>query len=401
MSNSYKISGRKQLAAMLAAGAFTFVPGLDTPANAQDGGQQNTGAQSTGQRIGDAISGQINPSAGDGQGAVERGVRRTGQGLLQGQGVGDAVQQGFREGAQSALETPSQTQSRDFNQQQPGTFPNQQFQGQQFQAPQFRGQAQAPYAGQQTIRPQYYRDPNGQLFYFNSQGARVYTQNQFSGNTQAQPRSGQYYDGIGGEQTWDSSQANNGQRKLGVNVTQQENGVRIDRVFDGTAAANADLQQGDIITEIDGEPVRSVSDVINAVNAPSADKDVELTVMREDDRQTLTASFDQQSRYQAARPAMSGQSQGSLQQQVAELRQEVTRLRQQVRSLHPETGESRNNAEQSEEDLGEMLETAVDKATDENGSAERDATTEGDAADNGDAENESASGQGEGDNPQD
>lgn len=384
MPNSYKISGRNQLAAMIAAGAFTLAPGFVASADAQDSGQQSSGGQNVGQRIGNAISGQVGPAANNTQGAntqsaIQRGVQRAGQGLLQGQNVGGAVQQGLREGAQSRLESPAQTQNRDFYEQQQNL------------------RSGSPISGQQTFNPQYYRDQNGQLFYFNSQGARVYTQNQFSANGRIQTSAGQFYGNAGGEQTWSNSQSSSGQRKLGVNVTGQENGVRIDQIVEGTVASNSDLQEGDIIRQIDGQPVRSVSDVINAINKPSAENDVQLTVMRDGEQQTLTASFDQQSRYQAARPAMSGQNQGSLQQQIAQLRQEVKQLRQQVKSMQSNgemsSDEKGGDSQQSEEGFSSLLESAVDIVTDDEGTAEKETSAGSNPAKSGNAGSGSPTGQ--------
>lgn len=201
----------------------------------------------------------------------------------------------------------------------------------------------------------------------------------------------------GGEQTWSNSQSSSGQRKLGVNVTGQENGVRIDQIVEGTVASNSDLQEGDIIRQIDGQPVRSVSDVINAINKPSAENDVQLTVMRDGEQQTLTASFDQQSRYQAARPAMSGQNQGSLQQQIAQLRQEVKQLRQQVKSMQSNgemsSDEKGGDSQQSEEGFSSLLESAVDIVTDDEGTAEKETSAGSNPAKSGNAGSGSPTGQ--------
>lgn len=355
MINKHKLLDCKRFSVLIAAGAFTVVPQLSGTAAAQEDGAVGGAGQNLGQQIGDAISGQVGPAANNAQGAVERGVRRAGQGLLQGQNVGEAVRQGVGEGVRSSVETPAQIQNRNLYEQQ------QSFYG---------GQA----AGQQTFSPQYYRDANGQMFYLNNQGARVYGQNQFSGGARVQSPAGQFYgssqvqQGQSNSQAWSNSQASNGQRKLGVNVTGQADGVRIDQVVDGTVAAQTELQQGDVITQIDGTAVRTVSDVVSALNRPSAKSDIQLTVMRDGEEQTLTASFNQQGAqqngYQSARPSMPGAAgnanSGSLQQQIAELRNEIAELRKQVKAMQPEgdasaglSGDVEQEADILQSDLGE------------------------------------------------
>jgi membrane-associated protease RseP (regulator of RpoE activity) len=86
-------------------------------------------------------------------------------------------------------------------------------------------------------------------------------------------------------------------RQIGVSVsplTKQlaeyfgvsEGGLLVDNVRDNSPAAKAGLKAGDVITEVDGKPVKGDLDLIHAIGAKK-EGDVELTVMRDRNRQTF------------------------------------------------------------------------------------------------------------------
>lgn len=94
-----------------------------------------------------------------------------------------------------------------------------------------------------------------------------------------------------------------GGRRLGIAIVPAEESARMRRkvgladqdgllvagVADGSPAAAAGLDQGDLITEVTGRPVASVDDVWDALDA--AGDTVELQVVRGTDSRTVTVSY--------------------------------------------------------------------------------------------------------------
>ena len=56
-------------------------------------------------------------------------------------------------------------------------------------------------------------------------------------------------------------------------------GVQIDSVEPGTAAADAGLEAGEIITSVDGEPLITMDELVIALRHHSAGDEVTLTVV--------------------------------------------------------------------------------------------------------------------------
>jgi putative serine protease PepD len=77
---------------------------------------------------------------------------------------------------------------------------------------------------------------------------------------------------------------------LGVQLAEAEGGAQIAAVTSGSPADKAGLQQGDVITEIDGEQV-SADDLRRAVAEHKPGDKVELTVRRDGGTQTVTATL--------------------------------------------------------------------------------------------------------------
>lgn len=67
-------------------------------------------------------------------------------------------------------------------------------------------------------------------------------------------------------------------------------GVRIDDVREDSPAAKAGVQPGDIIVEFDGERVRSARQLTRLVRETAEGRAVELALMRDGKRQTVTAT---------------------------------------------------------------------------------------------------------------
>jgi putative serine protease PepD len=68
---------------------------------------------------------------------------------------------------------------------------------------------------------------------------------------------------------------------LGVQLTDAANGVGLECVNTGTPAADAGLQQGDVITVFAGKKVRSIDELRSAVDAKQAGSTVTLTYIRD------------------------------------------------------------------------------------------------------------------------
>jgi len=72
-------------------------------------------------------------------------------------------------------------------------------------------------------------------------------------------------------------------------------GALIAEVAAGSAADEAGLQPGDVVTAADGEPVEDASDLARAVGLEPAGTEVTLTVLRDGERRELTATLGERS----------------------------------------------------------------------------------------------------------
>jgi regulator of sigma E protease len=71
---------------------------------------------------------------------------------------------------------------------------------------------------------------------------------------------------------------------VGVNVT----APRVDELVADGAAARAGFKTGDVIVGIDGQPVDEPEDVSDAVSAHRPGDEIEVEVMRDGKRRTIT-----------------------------------------------------------------------------------------------------------------
>lgn len=103
-------------------------------------------------------------------------------------------------------------------------------------------------------------------------------------------------------------------RRLGVNVdelTDQlaqyfgvRDGVLVTSVTDGSAASRAGLEAGDIITSVDGQPVRSHGDLVRALRDAGSSDEVAIGIVRDKKESTVHAKLDAPRRsLRGARPA--------------------------------------------------------------------------------------------------
>jgi len=70
-----------------------------------------------------------------------------------------------------------------------------------------------------------------------------------------------------------------------------DNGALVTEVAPGSAADDAGLQVGDVITEVDGKPIDSSTDVRNAIVDHKPGDEVTLTIVRRGDEQTVKATL--------------------------------------------------------------------------------------------------------------
>ncbi|MEU4428388.1 trypsin-like peptidase domain-containing protein [Actinoplanes sp. NPDC024001] len=79
---------------------------------------------------------------------------------------------------------------------------------------------------------------------------------------------------------------------LGVSVTDAENGgALISSVTSDSAAAQAKLQQGDVVTKVDGKAVADSDDLVAAVQSGSVGQKMTLTFTRNGSEQTVTVTL--------------------------------------------------------------------------------------------------------------
>ncbi len=71
----------------------------------------------------------------------------------------------------------------------------------------------------------------------------------------------------------------------------EDQGVLVSKVIAGSAAQAAGVEVGDIITKIDGEPVREGFDLAHQIHAKKAGETVSLEVLRDGRAQTLAATL--------------------------------------------------------------------------------------------------------------
>ena len=78
---------------------------------------------------------------------------------------------------------------------------------------------------------------------------------------------------------------------LGVRLGDADNGAQIVDVTSGSPADDAGLQQGDVITEVEGDEIASGDDLRRAVAEGEPGDELELTVQRDGETTTVTATL--------------------------------------------------------------------------------------------------------------
>ena len=71
-------------------------------------------------------------------------------------------------------------------------------------------------------------------------------------------------------------------------------GAYVNSVTDGSCAQTAGLQQGDIITGVDGQEITTYEELVNAKNKCSAGDQMTLDVWRNGETLTITVTLDEE-----------------------------------------------------------------------------------------------------------
>lgn len=81
--------------------------------------------------------------------------------------------------------------------------------------------------------------------------------------------------------------------RLGMTVQdqQEEKGVKVMNVLPGSLAEKAGFEKGDVIKEVDGQPVEKAEDVIDALKAGKDKESLQATVQRDGKMRNLTISL--------------------------------------------------------------------------------------------------------------
>lgn len=230
---------------------------ISTPAMAQD---------SQGSRF----ERQLNSGQSGFNNPVQRGVGEAARGIIQGQNFGDAARAGVQAGVdqQFGYDRQVQQQGQPIYRDQYGRQYIPQPGGQQFGG-QFGGQT-AGSSGQENVVTRF--NVEGQPY-------RVRIENP---------------DGA----------------RLGISMTSEQEQVKIQNVARGSAAAAAGLRSGDTIVTANGRQIEAPQDLIEIVDQRSPGDELNLTVKRDGEQQTLTAKLQSYASDQRsmARPRMDGGS---------------------------------------------------------------------------------------------
>lgn len=327
-----------------------------------------------GRAIGDAIGNQLQRGSTD---PVQRGTGEAIRGAIQGQSAGDAVQRGLGEAARSAGETPQQTLQRDRFETgqiyQDGRFDQQ---NRVYQDGRFDQQGRV-YQDGRVYRDGRVYQQDGRVYQQDGrgyqQGGRVYQEERFRAGD------GYRYDSQDGRASGRVEVGAQQRARLGVTMNDTDRGVVVKNVARGTAAAQANLQPGDVILDVNGQQVSSPQDMVRLIGQRSPGDQVVLNVLRDGEEQRINATLTSaqgSEGYRANRPAMSGQSDDAeqLRQQVEMLQQEVQDLRSQLQQAGGEA-----SADSTQLDAEQRARAGADLRSDEGINTEGSQRLEGDA----------------------
>ncbi|WP_372896823.1 PDZ domain-containing protein [Stieleria sp.] len=130
--------------------------------------------------------------------------------------------------------------------------------------------------------------------------------------------------------------------RLGIGLQSSDQGIRITNVTQGSAAARAGLQAGDVVISTNGQAITSTDQLAQIVRDADANAQLQMKVLRNGQEQAVTASLaarqQQNDRYRANKPAMDGSANASAayEARITALEDEIERLKSTIDQLRGE-----------------------------------------------------------------
>ena len=132
--------------------------------------------------------------------------------------------------------------------------------------------------------------------------------------------------------------------RLGIGLQSSDQGIRITNVAQGSAAARAGLQAGDVVISTNGQAITSTDQLAQIVRDADANAQLKMKVLRNGQEQEVTAALaarqQQNDRYRANKPAMDGSANAAAayEARIKALEDEIERLKSTIDQLRGEFG---------------------------------------------------------------
>lgn len=151
---------------------------------------------------------------------------------------------------------------------------------------------------------------------------------------------------------------------LGIRMDVVEQGVLVDSVYQNSPAWNAGIRAGDVITAIDGRPMRSTSEVLSVIHSSSPGASLSLQIQRDGSDQTLSATLGARSEVMTAENAP---------RDSASDRMRAERLREEIAETQRRLGQLREQLSDIDQDARTEMETeaTLERQRQESASPER------------------------------
>ncbi len=130
--------------------------------------------------------------------------------------------------------------------------------------------------------------------------------------------------------------------RLGIGLQSSDQGIRITNVAQGSAAARAGLQAGDVVISTNGQAITSTDQLAQIVRDADANAQLKMKVLRNGQEQEVTAALaarqQQNDRYRANKPAMDGSANAAAayEARIKALEDEIERLKSTIDQLRGE-----------------------------------------------------------------
>jgi putative serine protease PepD len=80
--------------------------------------------------------------------------------------------------------------------------------------------------------------------------------------------------------------------RLGIRITDDEDGARIAEVTEGSTAAEAGIEPGDVITSVDDRRITGADSLVATIRSYRPGDEVEVTWTRDGESRTATVTLD-------------------------------------------------------------------------------------------------------------